>query len=440
MEKREVNPDNETMKRILKLAAYAFVCVVASASCQADNSGRVDGYILEDEVIFSRHNIRSPLSTSGSELSLITPYKWVDWGVEAAHLTGRGGRIEQKIGEWFRADLKAFASIDRDNSLFYSNSKQRTIKTGEKFIEGFCPGLPLYHRFNDDSMDPLFNPAYPFMNARLQEKILADMNAVGGVEGTPEDPYRGILAAIGKLTDEIHYMEEVIGFKESPYAGGTLEHLPLDKMSIVLTEGKEPGMTGDYKLVNSIADALVLQYYETGKEFGKEISVDDVRRIGKVKTVYDEVLFANHTTAVLVSNPLVRKIKEEILDSDRKFTFLCGHDSNIASITAALGIRLPETTGAVEFTSPIGSKIVFQKYRKDESLFVDVHIVYAAVSQLRETSPISVQNPPIVLQIEFEGLSRNKDGYYRLEDIIGRFDDTIAEFEGLVKEYGAILQ
>ena len=125
-------------------------------------------------------------------------------------------------------------------------------------------------------------------------------------------------------------MEEVIGFKDSPYAGGTMEHLPLDKMSIVLAEGKEPGMTG-----------------------------------------------------------------------------------------------------AVEFTSPIGTKIVFRKYRKGESLFMDAHIVYASVSQLRETCPISIQNPPVILPIDFEGLSRNMDGYYRLEDIMGRFDNTITEFENL---------
>ena len=423
------------MKRIVKLAVFVFIA--ASVSCQKEDCRSGDGYCLEDEVVFSRHNIRSPLSTSGSELSLITPYKWVDWGVEAAHLTERGSRIEQKMGEWFRDDLKALAPFDSDNTLFYSNSKQRTIKTVTKFIEGFCPGLPIYYRFHDDSMDPLFNPTYPFMNIRLQEKILADMNSIGGVEGTPEEPYRGIFAAIEKITDEIRYMEEVIDFKESPYAGDTLEHLPLNKMSIILNQGEETGMTGDYKLVNSIADALVLQYYETGKEFGKEISVDDVRKIGKIKTVYDEVLFANHTTAVLVSNPLVRKIKEEILDPGRKFTFLCGHDSNIASIKTALGIKLPETAGAVEFTSPIGSKIVFRKYRKGESLFVDVHIVYASVSQLRESNPISVQNPPVILPIDFEGLSRNMDGYYRMEDVIGRFDDTIAEFESLAKEYGS---
>lgn len=424
------------MKRILKLVIFAFAFIAAAASCRKETFPENDGYCLEDEVVFSRHNIRSPLSTAGSELSRITPYDWVDWGVEAAHLTERGGRIERKIGAWFRANLASFAPFDSDNTLFYSNSKQRTIKTGENFIEGFGPGLPLYYRFKDDSMDPLFNPAYPFMNAALQEKILADMNAIGDVEGTVEEPYKGILAAVGKITDEIHFMEEVIAFKNSPYAGGKLEHLPLSEMSIVLSEGNEPGMTGDYKLVNSIADALVLQYYETGKEFGKDISVEDVRRIGKVKTVYDEVLFANHTTAVLVSNPLVKKIKEELVDSNRKFTFLCGHDSNIASITTALGLKLPETVGAVEFTSPIGSKIVFRKYRKGNSQFVDVNIVYASVSQLRETCPIDVKNPPIILPVDFEGLSRNMDGFYRMEDVIGRFDNTIAEFESLAKKFG----
>ena len=69
-------------------------------------------------------------------------------------------------------------------------------------------------------------------------------------------------------------------------------------------------------------------------------------------------------------------------------------------------------------------------------MFMDAHIVYASVSQLRETCPISIQNPPVILPIDFEGLSRNVDGYYRLEDIMGRFDNTITEFENLAKEYG----
>lgn len=122
-----------------------------------------------------------------------------------------------------------------------------------------------------------------------------------------------------------------------------------------------------------------------------------------------------------------------ICDSARKFTFLCGHDSNIASITSALGMRLPQTVDAVEFRTPIGSKIVFQRYRNGDSEFMKVNLIYASVSQLRETQGITSSNPPVILPIDFDGLSRNADGYYKMEDVINRFDETIAEFESFAK-------
>lgn len=417
------------MKRFyLFLVLFFFLGI----SCKESGNTPDTGYILESEVVFSRHNIRSPLSGPGSELSQVTPYDWVDWGVGTAYLTERGGRIEQKMGNWFRENLSIFTSVDKDNSLIYSNSKQRTIKTAENFLACFNKDLPLFYLYRDDRMDPLFNPAYPVMNEDFEKKIITDMNEIGAVPGTEEEPYKGILAAVENLSGDIRFMEEVIGFKDSPFAREKkIEHLPLKEMSIILTKGEEPAMKGDYKLVNSIADALVLQYYETEKAFGKDISFEDMRRIGKVKTVYDEVLFANHTTAVLVSNPLVEKLKDELTSPKRKFTFLCGHDSNIASITAALEMKLPETVNAIEHTSPIGSKIVFRKFKKDDTEYIDVNLVYAAVSQLRETQEISLATPPVILPIEFEGLSRNEDGYYSLDDVISRFDRTIAEFHSI---------
>lgn len=406
-----------------------------SVSCQKDNNIiEYNGYILEEEVVFSRHNIRSPLSGPGSVIDSVTPFEWVNWGVETSYLTERGGHIEQKMGHWFREDLDDFTSFDENNTLIYSNSKQRTIKTAENFIAGFDNSLPLFYLFHDDRMDPLFNPAFTVMNDNLEERILADMNALGGVPGTDNEPYKGILAAVESISNDIRFMEEVIGFKDSPYAKKRgIEHLPLSDMSIILTLGEEPMMKGDYKLVNSIADAVVLQYYETGKAFGKDISFDDIRRIGRVKTVYDEVLFANHTTAILVSNPLVKKIKEELCNSARKFIFLCGHDSNIASIIAALRMKLPTTVNAAEFSSPIGSKIVFRKYRKGNSKFISVNLVYASVFQLRESQSIDLLNPPMILPIEFDGLSRNSDGFYKMEDVLHRFDETLAEFEIITK-------
>ena len=46
----------------------------------------------------------------------------------------------------------------------------------------------------------------------------------------------------------------------------------------------------------------------------------------------------------------------------RKFTFLCGHDSNIASVDAALGVEEYSLPNSIEKKTPIGSKLVFEKW------------------------------------------------------------------------------
>lgn len=96
-------------------------------------------------------------------------------------------------------------------------------------------------------------------------------------------------------------------------------------------------------------------------------------------------------------------------------------------------MKLPSTVNAVEFSSPIGSKIVFQIYEKDNSKFVNVNLVYASVYQLQETQEISISNPPVILPIDFEGLTRNADGFYKMEDVIRRFDETVDEFNSLTE-------
>ncbi|MBO7569947.1 MAG: hypothetical protein J6T11_06325, partial [Bacteroidaceae bacterium] len=51
------------------------------------------------------------------------------------------------------------------------------------------------------------------------------------------------------------------------------------------------------------------------------------------------------------------RIREDLQHKDRKFMFLCGHDSNLASIGAALRLNYPETKNAFELHTPIGSKL-----------------------------------------------------------------------------------
>ncbi len=61
-----------------------------------------NNYQLEEMVILSRHNIRSPLSGNGSVLETITPHKWFKWTSAASELSLRGGQLETMMGQYFR--------------------------------------------------------------------------------------------------------------------------------------------------------------------------------------------------------------------------------------------------------------------------------------------------------------------------------------------------
>jgi glucose-1-phosphatase len=155
------------------------------------------------------------------------------------------------------------------------------------------------------------------------------------------------------------------------------------------------------------------------------------RDICAVKEVYDGLLFTAHSAAVNLAYPLVSRIREELNNGDRKFMFLCGHDSNLASISAALGLQLPETQNALELHTPIGSKLVFEKWSNGTEDYVAINLVYQSVQQLQDRTLLSLDVPPMVLPVTVEGLTANADGLYRLADLDAHIANAMAEYEAI---------
>ena len=54
-----------------------------------------------------------------------------------------------------------------------------------------------------------------------------------------------------------------------------------------------------------------------------------------------------------------------------------GGGSNLASIGAALRLNYPETENALELHTPIGSKLVFEKWSDGTDDYVAINLVYA---------------------------------------------------------------
>ena len=165
--------------------------------------------------------------------------------------------------------------------------------------------------------------------------------------------------------------------------------------------------------------------------FGHELTMKQWRAVGAVKEVYDALLFTTHAAAVNLAYPLVSRIREELNNSNRKFMFLCGHDSNLASIGAALRLVYPETENAIERHTPIGSKLVFEKWSDGSEEYVAINLVYQAISQLQGRTLLSLEVPPMVLPVTVEGLTANADGLYRLSDLDARMAETMAEYDAI---------
>ena len=111
--------------------------------------------------------------------------------------------------------------------------------------------------------------------------------------------------------------------------------------------------------------------------------------------------------------------------------FLCGHDSNLASIGAALGLNFPETQNALELHTPIGSKLVFEKWSDGTEDYVAVNLVYQAVQQLQGRTLLSLEVPPMVMPVTVDGLTANSDGLYRLADLDARMATAMTEYEAI---------
>jgi glucose-1-phosphatase len=312
------------------------------------------GYTLKQVVVLSRHNIRAPMSTKGSTLEQVTPYEWYNWSSNASELSLRGGVLETEMGQYFKKWLESDGLIpenyhpDGDEVRFYSNSKQRTIATAKYFSAGLLPtaNIDIEYHVDFDKMDPTFTPALNFVS----DEYINDATA---------QTHKLFDTKVKDLSDNYELIADVIDMDKSE---GYSDYVFNSEYGLKYVVGQEPTTDGSLKLGTSISDALVLQYYEEADAlkagFGNDLTLDQWKAISEIKDVYGDVLFTAPLVATNVANPLIKEIYSEMNTMGRIFTFLCGHDSNIGSVLAALGVKDYELPDAIDVAGATAHRLV----------------------------------------------------------------------------------
>lgn len=407
---------------ILPLAAYA-----------RRSEDFQQSYKLKSVLVLSRHNIRSPMSGSGSALNKITPHRWFAWTSKPAELSLRGGALETAMGQYFRKRLEQEELIPENwqpkegETRFYANSRQRTIATAQYFSDGFLPvaNVTVEHKCEIGGTDPVFKPKLTHVSDGFRAQALQEVRQMRKEKG---------LGSISEeLKDECRLIEDVLDYQLSPLRREGLESFTDKDSELVLKQDKQPDLKGPLNYANQACDALILQYYEepdaVKAAFGKELTFEDWAKIGSLKDSYYDYLFSAPSVAVNTAHPLLQEMDKELGLKDRKFTFLCGHDTNLCSVLAALGAEEYSLPQAIEKKTPIGAKLVIEKWLDGEGTeYASLSLVYQTAEQLRSMAILSLDNPPAVYPIKLKGLKENADGLYLFSDLQERFKESIEAY------------
>lgn len=424
------------MKKIVSLL-LAVSCLFSFCTAMAEPSEDT----LDRVVILSRHNIRSPLSGSGSLLGDITPHEWFRWTSSPSELSLRGAVLETLMGQYFRLWLEQEGLFpvnyqpEEGAVRFYANAKQRTIATARYFSAGLLPvaAVPVETHAAYDTMDPVFEPSLNYATEEYIQDAIGQIAEKGGETGLD-----GILSG---LNDAIALLMDTADIEQSEaYQAGKYGDLKAGETVLTLEEGKEPKMSSPIKNATSVADAMILQYYEEPDKqkaaFGHDLTDEDWRLIHSIVDTYTDMLFCSPLVSVNVAHPLLEEIRAELTAKGRKLTFLCGHDSNVASVLAALNYRdylLPET---VEQHTPIGVKLVFERWINAENeAYYKVSLVYQSTSQLRSMEQLTLENPPVIYPLHFEGM--DAEGRITEAGLLKLLDDAISAYDAIVESYDA---
>ncbi|MCR5167087.1 MAG: histidine-type phosphatase [Oscillospiraceae bacterium] len=407
------------------------------------NSNRADteDYKLTKVVVLSRHNIRAPLSSNGSVNEIATPHEWFNWTSNSSELSLRGGVLETEMGQYFRKWLEAEELIPEnwmpeDGELrIYANSKQRTLATAHYFSSGFLPAadVTIEHHGEFGNMDDTFNPVIHFYSEAYAYAVAEQFEKYGGAE----------IAA--DISENVAMLCDLIDYKDSEgYKTGELTDLVLNDTELIIEPGKEPTVSGSLKTACTLSDAFVLQYYEEPDSkkaaFGNDMTQEMWQRTADITTKFNLVRHGLPLVAINLANPMIREIRGEFTNANRKFSFLCGHDCTVNSVLISMGVEDYELPYTLEKRTPIGVKLVFEKWEdKDGNEFASVELIYQSTDQLRNVTMLDLETPPAIYSLSFEGLEKNADGLYSYDDIIGRLDMAIADYDDLAVKYADAL-
>ncbi len=357
------------------------------------------GWTVERAVVLIRHGVRPPTKAIPLPPEFVAD-AWPAWPVPPGHLTPHGAEAIRLSGAHDRAQFVASGLLPAQGCPapgaldVYADSDQRTIRTGEAYVEALAPGcaVRVAHRPEGED-DPVFQPiasgAVAYAPARARAAVLA--------AGDPVKRAAGVASLLRRL-DRIYV----------PACAR-----PACRLSALPTAlappraGAKPKLEGGLDLGSTAAHILLLEYAD-GRPLSEvgwgRATAADVTALSRLHALEFDLLARPRYVAARNLALIAPRILAGLFAPDAaKLTVIVGHDTNVASLGGLLGLHW-RAPGYAADDPPPGGAIRLELLR-DAWGRRAVRAVFEAQSleQLRTLVPPDAARPPYMADMPVAG-------------------------------------
>lgn len=412
---------------LLGLLVTLAVPVAAQTIKDAD-----DGTTLKQIIVFGRHSVRSSTTDESTAPPMsVDPYP--AFNVPVGWLTPHGRRAETLLGSYFREYLlheqllTGNAQTDAAHSYFRANSIQRSNITAASFWHGLIPGVRArIHSYKLGKTDPVFDPISAGVAEVDPERAATEVQGIFNSGGALASAYSSELS----LMRSVLFDYSIITQPPPPTPSGLIDPTDQQKFPIPLTANTTNIETGNVinigglDLVNMAMDPFVMQYtagFPLEKVAWGRLSVDGLSQQTRIiSLIFNIQVLSPYLNQVQSSNAashVLRTMEQAVIgedipgafgDAKSRSVIIISSDGYVAGLAGLLKLHWTLPGYQPDYCAP-GGALVFELRQSKRSKEYLVRAFYTSQTfdQLRNLTPLTLNNPPATMQLLIPGGSKS---------------------------------
>jgi 4-phytase/acid phosphatase len=408
------NPMAKKTRTTVLAVLLAPLLVLTAARAETASAGDT----LRLAIILSRHGVRSPLETD-KVMSAYAAQPWPKWEVPPGFLTPHGSKLMALMGDYYRERLASEhvlsgdAAADGPLVFIRADNDQRTIETARILGKALVSvGEPDVHAQPEGTSDPLFRP----IAARVghPDAELAAASILGRVGGDPRNIDRAYATQLEELRAVLLGSRDATSRSSELDAPTEFTPSPGSRNFVVKVSGRLiAALRCTDSLLLEYADGKPLSEVGWGRVDGRVMTdMLALRDLGfdlAERTLYPAQIngsnLASHIVDTLEQAARGEPIPGALGPSGERVVVLVGHDTNVANIGGLFGMNWCIPGTQLNPTLP-GGAIVFELWKsggRENAYYVRTVYVAQTLDQMREATPLSLENPPAIAPIFIPG-------------------------------------